>query len=137
MAWPAVPEALRDRIAAGTGLTIIASAAAAAMGLLAVPVYEIYKARQTVHEWLARYANEGGLGGLADRSSRPLSCPHQMPAVVEARIVGLRREDPGWGPSRIRWELERAGAEPLPGRSAVYRALISQLSMRIGAVGGP
>ena len=38
-----IPEALRDRIAAGTGLTIIASAAAAAMGLFAVPVYEIYK----------------------------------------------------------------------------------------------
>jgi hypothetical protein len=38
-----VPEALRDRIAAGAGITIIASAAAAAMGLLAVPVYEIYK----------------------------------------------------------------------------------------------
>ena len=28
------------------------------------------------------------------------------------------------GPSRIRWELERAGVAPLPGRSAVYRALI-------------
>ena len=38
-----VTEALRDRIAAGSGITIIASAAAAAMGLLAVPVYEIYK----------------------------------------------------------------------------------------------
>jgi transposase-like protein len=80
-------------------------------------------ARQTVHEWLARYA-AGGLGGLADRSSRPASCPHQMPAQVEARIAGLRREHPGWGPSRILWELERAGTEPLPGRSAVYRALI-------------
>jgi transposase InsO family protein len=80
-------------------------------------------ARQTVHEWLARYA-KGGLGGLADRSSRPGSCPHQMPAQVEARIAGLRREHPGWGPSRIRWELERAGVTPLPGRSAVYRALI-------------
>jgi transposase InsO family protein len=80
-------------------------------------------ARQTVHEWLARYA-AGGLAGLADRSSRPSSCPHQMPAVVEARIAGLRRDHPGWGPSRIRWELERAGVAPLPGRSAVYRALI-------------
>jgi transposase InsO family protein len=80
-------------------------------------------ARQTVHEWLARYA-AGGLGGLADRSSRPASCPHQMPAQVEARIVGMRRDHPGWGPSRIRWELERAGVVPLPGRSAVYRALI-------------
>jgi transposase InsO family protein len=80
-------------------------------------------ARQTVHEWLARYA-QGGLGGLADRSSRPASCPHQMPAVVEARIVSMRRDHPGWGPSRICWELERAGVMPLPGRSAVYRALI-------------
>jgi transposase InsO family protein len=80
-------------------------------------------ARQTVHEWLSRYA-DAGLAGLTDRSSRPASCPHQMPAQVEARIVGLRRDHPGWGPSRIRWELERAGAAPLPGRSAVYRALI-------------
>jgi transposase InsO family protein len=47
-----------------------------------------------------------------------------MPAQVEARIVSLRRDHPGWGPSRIRWELERAGTAPLPGRSAVYRALI-------------
>ena len=80
-------------------------------------------ARQTVHSWLRRYGEEG-LGGLADRSSRPVSCPHQMPAVTEARIIGMRREHPGWGPSRIRWELERAGVVPLPGRSAVYRALV-------------
>jgi transposase InsO family protein len=92
-----------------------------------LPVTEVARrhgvARQTVHEWLARYA-AGGLGGLADRSSRPASCPHQMPAAVEARIVSMRRDHPGWGPSRIRWELERAGVVPLPGRSAVYRALI-------------
>ncbi|HWF79798.1 MAG TPA: hypothetical protein VN695_04375, partial [Streptosporangiaceae bacterium] len=46
-----IPETLRDRIAAGTGITIIASAAAAAMGLLAVPVYEIYKVGADPH-WL-------------------------------------------------------------------------------------
>jgi transposase-like protein len=80
--------------------------------------------RQTVHEWLRRYANEGGLGGLADRSSKPESCPHQMSAAVEARVVGLRREHPGWGPSRICWQLEREGVVPLPGRSSVYRALV-------------
>ena len=49
-----------------------------------LPVTEVARrhgvARQTVHEWLARYA-QGGLGGLADRSSRPASCPHQMPAA--------------------------------------------------------
>jgi len=32
-------------------------------------------ARQTLHAWLRRYA-VAGLGGLADRSSRPASCPH-------------------------------------------------------------
>ena len=92
------------------------------------PVTEVARrygvARQTVHQWLARYANDGGLAGLADRSSRPQACPHQMLPVVEARIVGMRRAHPGWGPSRIRWELERAGVAPLPGRSAVYRALL-------------
>jgi len=81
-------------------------------------------ARQTVHGWLARYANGGGLAGLADRSSRPESCPHQMSAVVEARVLALRRAHPGWGPSRIAWQLERDGVAPLPGRSSVYRALV-------------
>jgi transposase InsO family protein len=47
-----------------------------------------------------------------------------MPPQVEARIAGMRRDHPGWGPSRILWELERAGVTPLPGRPAVYRALI-------------
>ena len=81
-------------------------------------------ARQTVHEWLRRYANQGGLGGLADRSSRPGTCPHQMPPVIEARVLWIRRAHPAWGPSRIRWELEREGREPLPGRSSIYRALV-------------
>ena len=81
-------------------------------------------ARQTVHDWLRRYANDGGLAGLADRSSRPQACPHQMPALVEATVVAMRRAHPAWGPSRIVWQLERDGVEPLPSRSAVYRALL-------------
>jgi hypothetical protein len=44
--------------------------------------------------------------------------------VGRARIVGMRRDHPGWGPSRIRWEPGRAGVVPLPGRPAVYRALV-------------
>lgn len=80
-------------------------------------------ARQTVHEWLRRYAG-GGLAGLADRSSRPTWCPHQMAPVVEAAVVGMRRAHPAWVPSRIVWRLERDGVEPVPSRSAVYRALL-------------
>jgi leucine-zipper of insertion element IS481 len=30
-----------------------------------------------VHKWLRRYAGEGGLANLVDRSSRPDSCPHR------------------------------------------------------------
>lgn len=58
-------------------------------------------ARQTVHAWLARYGSEGGMGNLADRSSRPGSCPHQMLPVVEERVLTLRLAHPGWGPDRI------------------------------------
>ncbi len=80
-------------------------------------------ARQTVHEWLRRYATRG-LGGLADRSSRPLSCPHQMPAELEAQIVEMRRAHPGWGPRTILFWLEREGVAPLPGRTSVERCLV-------------
>jgi transposase len=41
--------------------------------------------RQTLHAWLARYEAEG-LEGLTDRSHRPVRCPHQMAAEVEARV---------------------------------------------------
>lgn len=79
--------------------------------------------RQTVHVWLRRYANDG-LPGLVDGSAKPLSCPHQMPPEVEARIVELRREQPGWGPRSIGHQLDREGVVPLPGRSSIYRCLV-------------
>ncbi len=79
--------------------------------------------RQTVHRWLRRYA-ELGVAGLADRSSKPLSCPHQMPAWVEARVVELRHGHPGWGPRTIGYQLGEEGVEPVPSRSAIYRALL-------------
>jgi transposase InsO family protein len=80
-------------------------------------------ARQTVHVWLVRYATHG-LGALADRSSRPLSCPHQMTAEVEARIVAMRAEHPGWGPRTILYWLEREGFDKVPGRTSIERCLI-------------
>src|SRR5689334_20508661 len=60
-------------------------------------------ARQTLHRWLARY-EAAGLEGLADRSHRPVSCPHQMPAEVEAKMLELRRSRPYWGPRRLVFE---------------------------------
>jgi transposase InsO family protein len=79
--------------------------------------------RQTVHDWLRRYAAHG-LVGLVDGSSRPQSCPHQMAPEVEARILELRRAHPGWGPRTIGHRLEGEGVEPVPGRSSIYRCLV-------------
>jgi len=80
-------------------------------------------ARQTVHEWLRKYAARG-LAGLVDVSSRPQSCPHQMSPLVEARIVELRREHPGWGPRTLAHRLGRAGIDPVPGLSSIHRCLV-------------
>lgn len=78
--------------------------------------------RRTLHRWLLRYAS-GGLEALADQSSRPDRCPHQIAPEIEARVVSLRRAHPGWGPRTILNRLRRELAEP-PSRSAIYRALI-------------
>jgi transposase-like protein len=46
--------------------------------------------RQTVHKWLSRYASQG-LTGLVDKSSKPDTCPHQMPPQTEAKVLEMRR----------------------------------------------
>jgi transposase len=79
--------------------------------------------RQTLHAWLARYEAEG-LEGLVDRSHRPVTCPHQMPAVVEAALLELRRSRSYWGPRRLVHELAKRGVQPVPSASAAYRALV-------------
>jgi transposase InsO family protein len=79
--------------------------------------------RQTVHEWLVKYVNKG-LVGLMDRSSKPRSCPHQMTPAVEARIVELRVEHPGWGPRTLAHRLALEGFDPVPGRTSIYRCLV-------------
>jgi transposase len=75
--------------------------------------------RQSLHAWLARYEAEG-LDGLADRSHRLASCPHQMPASVEAVVLELRRSRPYWGPRRLVFELAKRGIRPVLSASAVY-----------------
>jgi transposase-like protein len=100
----AVMEALRD------GLTVIEVA----------DRYGV--SRQAVHNWLRRYTN-GGLEALADRSHRPDTCPHQMPATVEARLCELRHH-PHWGQRRLAHELARIGVDPPPGLTSISRALV-------------
>ena len=105
-------------------------------GLTVTEVADRYGvSRQTVHGWLRRYAS-GGLDALADGSHRPLSCPHQMPAEVEARLCELRRRHPGWGQRRLAHELARAGVDPPPGLTSIYRALVRNGLVREEATGG-
>ena len=92
-----------------------------------VPVTEVAErygvSRQSVHAWVRRY-EQGGLGGLMDRSRRPESCPHQVSVEIEATVCELRREHPRWGPLRLAHELGRAGVSPVPSRMSVYRVLV-------------
>jgi transposase InsO family protein len=78
--------------------------------------------RQTMHAWLARYEREG-MEGMGDRSHRPTRCPHQMPALVEVRVLEMRRHKPFWGPHRLALELGKKGVTPTPSASAIYRCL--------------
>ena len=95
--------------------------------------------RQTIHTWLRRYAN-GGMAALADKTSKPESCPHQMAAVIEARVVEMRRAQFGGdlldphapGPGGIHpgpWsllDLSHLGA-PSPARADTAQALTRRL----------
>lgn len=78
--------------------------------------------RRTLHRWLVRYANDG-IGALAEKSSKPDRCPHQLSAVIEARIIVMRTAHPLWGPRTILTKLRREFDE-VPSRSGIYRALI-------------
>jgi transposase InsO family protein len=80
--------------------------------------------RRTLHRWLVRYASDG-MSALADKSSRPDRCPHQMTPAIEARIVDLRRAHPSWGPRTLLNKLRREVEHP-PSRSAIYRCLVRQ-----------
>lgn len=79
--------------------------------------------RQTLYRWMARY-EAGGLEALADRSHRPHHVPHQIGADLEARVLELRRQHPGWGPLRLRYRLKTEGIDPPPSHMAIYRALV-------------
>jgi len=98
--WRAGPvgAALRERVLAGDGLTVLASAAAATAGQFALPVYEIYKAGGAPR-WLA------GLDLLGTLGLRVAVIPHYDNAegghydtrycyLGERRLAVLERELP-------------------------------------------
>jgi transposase InsO family protein len=86
--------------------------------------------RQSVHAWVVRYLLDG-VGGLADRSHRPTSCPHQTPETVRVQVAELRRQHPRWGAKRIRMELLK---DPPVGQSVPATATINRILIGLGLV---
>ena len=53
------------------------------------------------------------------------SCPHQMPPMVEAVVLEMRRVHPTWGPKRIAYEIAKTDRAAAPSEYGVYRCLSS------------
>lgn len=79
--------------------------------------------RKTGYKIFERYQDHG-IGALTDRSRRPYRQANRLPAPIEATIVRLKREYPGWGAPKIREKLrQRALGPQLPAISTVHAVL--------------
>ena len=69
--------------------------------------------RKTGYKIFDRY-KDCGVQAFTDRSRRPYRQANRLPAPIEAVIVRLKREYPGWGAPKIREKLRQqfAGAAP-------------------------
>ncbi|MER5302832.1 helix-turn-helix domain-containing protein [Streptomyces lasiicapitis] len=79
--------------------------------------------RQSLHSRRRRFEQEG-MAGPRDRSRRPRTSPSRISADIEALVCRLRRQHPRWGARRIRFEMTKGGAAPVPSRATVHRVLV-------------
>jgi len=79
--------------------------------------------RKTGYKIFDRY-KDCGVGAFTDRSRRPQRQANRLPPQLEAVIVRLKREYPGWGAPKIREKLRRQSSAPhLPAISTVHAVL--------------
>ena len=79
--------------------------------------------RKTGYKIYDRY-KACGVDAFTDRSRRPYRQANRLPAPVEAVIVRLKREYPGWGAPKIREKLRKQDLTPqLPAISTVHAVL--------------
>jgi len=76
--------------------------------------------RKTGYKWVKRY-EKGEI--LTDRSREPHSIPHKTPPEIEAEILRVRAENPGWGAKTIKQVLENEGVTGLPSARTVNTVL--------------
>src|SRR5436309_11389408 len=69
--------------------------------------------RKTGYKIFDRY-KDCGVSAFTDRSRRPYRQANRLPAQLEAVIVRLKREYPGWGAPKIREKLRRQSTAPTP-----------------------
>jgi len=79
--------------------------------------------RKTGYKLYDRY-KDCGVHGLTDRSRRPFRQANQLPFAIEALIVRLKREYPGWGAPKIREKVRQQSTAPhCPAISTVHAVL--------------
>src|SRR6476646_531227 len=79
--------------------------------------------RKTGYKIFERYKT-CGQDALTDRSRRPYRQANRLPAPIEATIVRLKRQYPGWGAPKIREKLRQQSTAPhLPAISTVHAVL--------------
>ena len=79
--------------------------------------------RKTGYKIFTRY-KDCGVQAFTDRSRRAYRQANRLPAQIEAVIVHLKREYPGWGAPKIREKLRRQFTGPhLPAISTVHAVL--------------
>lgn len=79
--------------------------------------------RKTGYKIFERY-KDCGVQAFTDRSRRPYRQANRLPPPLEAAIVRLKREYPGWGAPKIREKLRRQSTAPhLPAISTVHAVL--------------
>src|SRR3977135_306737 len=79
--------------------------------------------RKTGYKIFDRY-EDCGLQAFSDRSDRAHRQANRLPAPIEATIVRLKREYPGWGAPKIREKLRQRVTPPLlPAISTVHAVL--------------
>jgi putative transposase len=84
---------------------------------------ELGISRKTGYKIFDRY-KDCGVAAFTDRSRRPYRQANRLPPQLEAVIVRLKREYPGWGAPKIREKLRRQSMAPhLPAISTIHAVL--------------
>jgi len=78
--------------------------------------------RQAGYELLKRY-RASGAAAFRDASRRPVHSPSKTPAELEAQVLAVREEEPGWGGRKIRRRLQNLGVLDVPAASTITAIL--------------